>query len=407
MADRGRKILEWDQLTETYAELAIRLGLLGLLLYLSIVLIRPFVSIIIWSAVLTIALYPVFTWITDRLGGRKRLAAAIVTVLGLLVVIGPATWLVLSVIDTVRVLVDRLDTPGLTFPQPWDPIRGWPLVGEQLFQFWDLAATNAKAAIAKVTPYLKPLGNVLLGIAAGAGVGTLKFLAAVIIAGFLFVPGPMLARATQSMVERVAPNNGEQFVTLAGATIRTVAQGVIGIAALQALLAGLGLMAAGVPGASLLTTGVLILGIIQIGPTIILLPLIVWSWFTMDTAPAVIFSVYMACVSALDNVLKPLIMRRGLKTPMVVILIGLLGGTISYGITGLFLGPIVLAVIWELAVAWIERSKMEAQQAGLEEVDKAPMAISLDASELKNPEQPPALPVGLTSPPTDTRPKRQ
>jgi predicted PurR-regulated permease PerM len=330
-----------------------------------------------------------------------------VTVLGLLVVIGPATWLVLSVIDSVGVLVDRLDTPGLTFPHPWEPIKGWPLIGEPLFQFWDLAATNAKAAVVKVTPYLKPLGTVLLGVAAGAGVGTLKFLAAVVISGFLFVPGPMLARATQSMIERVAPNNAEQFVTLAGATIRTVAQGVIGIAALQALLAGLGMMAAGVPGASLLTTGVLILGIIQIGPTIILLPLIVWSWFTMDTAPAVIFSVYMGCVSALDNVLKPLIMRRGLKTPMIVILIGLLGGTISYGITGLFLGPIVLAVIWELAVAWIDRTKMEAQQASLEKEDKVPVPISLGASEPGSSEQRPAMPAGLTSPSTDARTKRQ
>jgi predicted PurR-regulated permease PerM len=381
MADRGRRILEWDQLTETYAELAIRLGLLGLLLYLSIVLIRPFVSIIIWSTVLTIALYPVFSWIADRLGGRRRLAAAIVTVLSLLVVIGPATWLVLSVIDSVRVLVDRLDTPGLAFPQPWEPIRQWPLVGEQLFQFWDLAASNAKAAIAKISPYLRPLGNVLLGIVAGAGIGTLKFLAAVIISGFLFSPGPMLARAAQAMIERVAPDHAGQFVTLAAATIRTVAQGVIGIAALQALLAGVGMVAADIPGASLLTTAVLILGIIQIGPTIILLPLIVWSWFTMDTAPALVFSIYMACVSALDNILKPLVMRRGLKTPMIVILIGLLGGTISYGITGLFLGPIVLAVIWELAVAWIDRTKMEAQQASLEGLDKAPAKISPSASE--------------------------
>jgi predicted PurR-regulated permease PerM len=381
MADRGRRILEWDELTETYAELAIRLGLLALLLYLAIVLIRPFVSIIIWSIVLTIALYPTFSWIADKLGGRRRLAAALMTLLSLLVVIGPATWLTLSLIDTTQVLLERLDSASVAVPQPWESIRHWPLIGEPLYQFWNLAATNAKAAVAKIGPYLRPLGNVLLGIAAGAGIGTLKFLAAVVISGFLFVPAPELGRTAKSMVERVAPEHADQFIDLTAATIRTVAQGVIGIAALQALLAGVGMVAAGVPGTSLLTTAVLILGIIQIGPTIILLPLILWSWLTMDTGPAVVFTVYMACVGAIDNLLKPVIMRRGLKTPMVVILIGLLGGTISYGISGLFLGPIVLAVIWELAVAWIRRSELETQEMSAEGLAKTSLKASSGPSE--------------------------
>jgi predicted PurR-regulated permease PerM len=129
---------------------------------------------------------------------------------------------------------------------------------------------------------------------------------------------------------------------------------VIGISVLQALLAGLGLMAVGIPAASLITSLVLILGIIQIGPSIVLIPLIVWSWMTMETKTALLFTAYMVPVSLLDNVLRPLVMGRGLDTPMLIILIGVIGGTLSYGITGLFLGPIVLAVIWELLVAWIK-----------------------------------------------------
>ena len=112
-------------------------------------------------------------------------------------------------------------------------------------------------------------------------------------------------------------------------------------------------MAAGIPGASLITSAVLILGIIQIGPSIVLIPLIIWSWTTMETTTALLFTAYMIPVSLLDNVLRPLVMARGLDTPMLIILIGVIGGTISYGITGLFLGPIILAVIWELLVAWI------------------------------------------------------
>jgi len=139
---------------------------------------------------------------------------------------------------------------------------------------------------------------------------------------------------------------------LAGATIRAVSRGVIGISALQAFLAGLGLTAAGIPGASLITSAVLILGIIQIGPSIVLIPLIIWSWTAMETTTALLFTAYMLPVNLLDNVLKPVVMGRGLKTPIAVTLVGVIGGTLAYGITGLFLGPIVLAVSWELVVAW-------------------------------------------------------
>jgi predicted PurR-regulated permease PerM len=132
-----------------------------------------------------------------------------------------------------------------------------------------------------------------------------------------------------------------------------VSRGVIGISALQALLAGLGLMVAGIPGASLITSAVLILGIIQIGPSIILIPVIIWSWTAMETTSALLFTAYMIPVNLLDNLLRPFVMGRGLDTPILIILIGVIGGTLAYGITGLFLGPIVLAVIWELLVAWI------------------------------------------------------
>ena len=139
----------------------------------------------------------------------------------------------------------------------------------------------------------------------------------------------------------------------AAATIRTISRGVIGISVLQALLAGIGLIVAGIPLASLITFAVLILGIVQIGPSIVLVPVIIWSWVAMETTTALLFTVYMIPVNLLDNVLRPIIMGRGLKTPMPVILIGVLGGALAYGFTGLFLGPIVLAVIWELLVAWI------------------------------------------------------
>ena len=342
-----------DQLTATWVELTIRLGVLGLLLYLSFILVRPFISIAIWSIVLTVALYPVYDWMVVQLGGRRRLAAVLLTILSLLIVIGPATWLALGLIESLRTLSERLDLSTLPLPPPPDTVKSWPVIGEPIYQYWDLASTNLRAALAKIAPQLKPFGSTLLHIAAEAGTGAVKFFVAIIVAGFLFSPGPKLVDAVRMFSRRLASGRGEEFVRLAGATIRAVSRGVIGISALQAFLAGLGLLVAGVSGVSLITSAVLILGIIQIGPSVIIIPVIIWSWTAMETSTTLLFTAYMIPVSLLDNILRPLVMGRGLDTPMLIILLGVLGGTIAYGISGLFLGPIVLAVIWQLMVAWI------------------------------------------------------
>jgi predicted PurR-regulated permease PerM len=340
--------------TSTWIEVSIRLAVLTLLLYLSFTLIRPFITIAIWAVVLTVALYPAYDRMVRHLGGRRRLAAVLLTFISFLIVIGPATWLVLGLIDSVGALSARLDLSTLVLPRPPEAIRAWPVVGEPIYQFWDLASSNLREALARVAPHLKPVGSALLHIAADAGTGTIKFIIALLVAGFLFAPAPSLAGTMRSFSRKLAAGRGEQFVDLAGATIRTVSRGVIGISALQAFCAGIGFMVAGIPGASLLTSAALILGIVQVGPSIIIIPLIIWSWFSMETTPALLFTVYMIPVSLMDNILRPLVMGRGLATPMLVILIGVIGGVLSYGITGLFLGPIVLAVIWELAVAWIK-----------------------------------------------------
>ncbi len=353
MPSIDREPPDHDQLTATWVELTIRLGVLGLLLYLSFILVRPFISIAIWSVVLTVALYPVYDWLVGLLGGRRRLAAVLLTIFSLVMVIGPATWLALGLIDSLRILSEQLDLSALALPPPPDSVKGWPIIGDPIYQFWNLASSNFQAAFAKITPQLKPLGSILLQIAADAGTGAIKFFIAIVVAGFLFSPAPALVDAITRFSRRIASGRGEKFVQLAGATIRAVSRGVIGISALQAFFAGLGLMAAGIPGASLITSAVLILGIIQIGPSIVIIPLIIWSWTAMETMPALLFTAYMIPVNLLDNILRPLVMARGLDTPMLIILIGVLGGTISYGITGLFLGPIVLAVIWELLVAWM------------------------------------------------------
>ena len=342
-----------DGAAVSFIELAIKLGTLALLLYWSFLLIRPFISIVIWSSVLAVALYPAFEWTSHRLGGRRRLAAALITTLSLLIIIGPATWLALGLVESFRTLSERLDLSTLTIPPPSSSLKGWPLIGKPIYDFWELASTNAQAALDKIIPQLTPLGKNLLRIGADTGLGIIKFLVSIVVAGFLFSPAPAIVDAVKMFSRRLNSAHGAEFVVQAGATIRAISRGVIGISVLQALLASIGLVAAGIPQASLITFAVLVLGIVQIGPSIIIIPVIVWSWMKLDSTSAVLFTAYMVPVNLMDNILRPIVMGRGLKTPMGVILIGVIGGTLAYGITGLFLGPIVLAVVWELLVAWL------------------------------------------------------
>jgi predicted PurR-regulated permease PerM len=324
---------------------------------LSLELVSPFISIVIWSIVLAVALYPVFEWMAFRLRGRRQIAAVLITILGLLIVIGPATWLALGLIESLRIISERLDFSTLAIPPPLESLKDWPLVGDAIYQFWYLASTNFQAALAKILPQLKPLGSSLLRAGADTGIGIVKFLVSIIIAGFLFVPAPSLVNALKKIARKLNSTRGEELLIQTGATIRAVSRGVIGISVLQALLAGLGLMVAGIPQASLIAFAVLICGIIQIGPSIVLIPVIIWSWMSMEATSALLFTAYMIPVNLIDNFLRPIIMGRGLKTPILVILIGVIGGTLAYGITGLFLGPIVLAVVWEFLVAWMQEQE--------------------------------------------------
>ena len=338
-------------LTDDLFEFIAKLGLLGFLLYWSVVLIRPFFSIVLWSLILTVTLYPAFDWIAKRLGGRRKLAAVIVTVLCLLVFTGPAVWLGLSMMEGLGALSERLNAGTITIPPPPDEIKTWPLIGERLYYFWSLASTNLKTAFTEALPYLKPLTNAATGMAENAAAGIPIFLLSLIITGFLFPPAPSLLEAVRKLSHRILPARGQEFVRLAGATIRNVSQGVVGVALLQAILSGLGFVVAGIPGSGLLALAVLILGILQF-PGIVLIPVTIWSWTAMPLTAALAFTAYMVPVGLINNILSPIVMAHGLKTPMLVILIGVMGGALAHGIIGLFLGPIVLSVTWELIVAW-------------------------------------------------------
>ncbi|MCK1305086.1 MULTISPECIES: AI-2E family transporter [unclassified Bradyrhizobium] len=357
-----RQIFSGDEIIQ----LLIRLGLLGLLLVWALLLVRPFIPILAWSVVLAAALNPAFRRLSDILGGRPKLAATILTLVNLAVVIGPATWLGMGAVDGITDLAAQVTAGELHVPSPPQSLKEWPVIGPQLFDLWDQATTNLRSLLRAVVPYLKPFASTLLGFAGNAGVGTVKFLLSVAVAGVLFPYGPQLVAAGRGFLSRIVPDQSEHFLDLAGATIRAVAQGVIGVAIIQALLAGIGFKLAGIASAGLLAFVVLLLSIVQIGGTIVILPVIIWIWTDKEFPIALLLTVFLVIVSVLDNILKPLVMGRGLTTPALVILIGVIGGTLFHGIIGLFIGPIILSVVWELTVAWIRAERAAPAQLAIE-----------------------------------------
>lgn len=359
---------------EDEIQLAVRLALLALLIYWSYVVIRPFVPILAWSVVLTVALFPVFNGLSGLLGNRPKLAATILTLVNLGIVIGPATWLGLGAVEGVRGFAAQLSAGTLAVPSPPAGIKDWPVIGTQFYALWEQASTNLRTALREFAPHLKPLAGTMLGLAGDAGVGTFKFLVAVALTGFLFPAGPRLVTASRRFLSRVVAERSQDFLALAGATIRSVAQGVIGIAVAQGLVIGIILKLAEVPRAGLFAFAVMMLGILQIGSAVIVIPLLIWIWATKSFVAALVITLCLLPASLADNVLKPIVMGRGLTTPALVIFLGVIGGTLAHGIVGLFIGPIILAVVWELLTAWVRDDEVRALPADAEAVAPEPAA---------------------------------
>jgi predicted PurR-regulated permease PerM len=322
--------------------------------------------VLLWSVVLSVALFPAFAWLRDRLGGRPRTAAALLTVAAIAIVLGPTTVLVSSLIHTLEELSARVHEGRLALPPMPPGLPDLPVVGDNLAAAWTLAASNLEGFLATYRKALLGAGEWLLHAVAGLAGSVLVIMLAVLISGFLYFPGPRFVSLLRAFAQRVAGPHGSSFVDLAGATIRNVARGVIGVAALQALLIGVGLIVAGVPGAGLLTLAVLVLAIVQIGSGPVVIPLLIWAWVQMPTPTALLLTAYMVPVSLIDNVLKPLLMGKGLTTPTLVIFAGVIGGTLSYGLIGLFLGPIVLAVFYDLLLFWVGEPDPPDARGGIE-----------------------------------------
>jgi predicted PurR-regulated permease PerM len=350
---------ENDILANRRAEAVIRIAFVLLLVAWCFVILRPFIGIIGWSVVMAVAMYPTYERLRLLLGGRTKTAAVVMTLAFLLVFMLPAIVLSETLVSGVRMIAKDLENGTLTIPLPSASVRSWPIVGDRIADVWQLAATNLDAAIEQFRDEFAAMGRWLLGQAATVGLGLVQFVAAVILSGVLLATARASSAMGQQIAGRIAGVNGDRFARLAVATTRSVARGVLGVALIQATLAGLGMLAVGIPGAGLWAIVALLFCIVQIGPGLVLVPSAIYVFSTASTVTAVLFAIWCTFVMLIDNVLKPMLLGRGVDVPMIVVVVGAIGGLLAMGVIGLFVGAIVLVLGYAALVAWLDRDGSE------------------------------------------------
>lgn len=360
MSDVPGRLTE-EEITSRTIETLIRVGLVLLLMWWCFMIMLPFLIPVVWGVIIAVAIFPLFTKLQAVFGGSAKSAAIFYSLLALALLITPTVMISGSFVDTTQALLKGLDEGTLLIPPPNVNVKEWPLIGGSVYDIWHNASVNLGATVKQYSQQIKKLLEIFFAAAKGAGGGVLQFIISIIISGVLLTKAAACHDFTLKFFIRLSgEQNGRLFTDLAGATIRSVAQGVLGVAIIQSVLAGVGMYAMGVPGWGLWTVLVLVLAVAQLPPILVLGPVIAYVFSVADSTPALMFMVWSIVVSVSDGFLKPLFLGRGMETPMLVILLGAIGGMIFSGIIGLFVGAIVLALGYELFIAWLDKASVEA-----------------------------------------------
>ena len=347
-----RKLLSKD-LTETL----IRFGLIAFMVVVCVWVFEPFAKFALWALILAVALYPLHQRLTNSLNGRQGLSATLLVVASLILIGAPTAMLGDSFAGHAKDAYTAFENDTITIKQPNPSVAEWPIIGENLYHAWSAAADDLPGYLKEYRPQLKQILGKVLGTAADTAGAVLLFLGALIVAGIMMAYGGPGSQAIQRILCRLTdPMRGVRLQALITATIRSVATGVIGVAFIQALLLGVGFYMAGVPAAGVLSIIVLLIGIAQVPASIISLPVVAYIWWSGDASTAIniVWTIYLIAAGMADNLLKPLLLGRGVDAPMPVILIGAIGGMVSAGIVGLFLGAVLLAVGYKAFMLWVD-----------------------------------------------------
>ena len=344
----------------TAIEVAIRLGAIALLVGWCLMIVAPFLGIVIWALIIAIAFDQPFEAACRMLGGRRALAATIGITTILLLLFVPIVTLSETLITGAQQFAADMNQDTLHLPRPDERIKDWPVIGDSVYQGWVAASDNLGDSLRRLAPQLQAVSRWLLRAVGGVGAGILQLIASVFIAGVMLVRSDARRLATARFADRMAgPVRGAALVELANSTVRSVVQGILGVAGIQALLAGAGFLAAGIPGAGLWAALVLVFAVIQLPVFLVMIPPVVFGFSMLGDVGAWSLLIWCLAVGLVDNVLKPILFGRGTSVPMLVIFMGAIGGMLTMGLVGLFLGAVVLALGFELLMAWIAESETE------------------------------------------------
>ena len=347
-------------------DVLIRAGLILAMAVLCYQIFSPFLTLMIWAVILAVTLYPLQQRMAFMIGGKQGLASTVLVLLGILLIVAPTAVLMSSLGDSIHGLISDLQANTIAIPPPPDSVAGWPVVGKKLHAVWTQASADLPTLMQSMQPKIGDIAKAALGFVASIGGGLVQFLVSFIVAGIIMAFGEAGGRRSRSIAVRVAgAERGGEFTRLATATIRAVAQGVIGVAFIQAIIVGVCLLVAGIPWAGMLSVVVLVLAIAQLPALLVTLPAIAWIWMSGDygTVAAVIYTALLFISGMADNVLKPLLLGRGVDAPMPVILLGALGGMATAGILGMFVGATLLALGYQVFMAWVSDPQLPAGPA--------------------------------------------
>jgi predicted PurR-regulated permease PerM len=342
---------------ENAVDITLKIGALLLLLAWCFQIIRPFINILLWAMIIAITLYPMYLVLLRKIKSKKFSSSLLVLIL-LAIFIVPTLYLSGSLVDGIRDFSNDLDQKSLVIPPPPEEVTEWPLIGGTLFATWDLASANLQGFLEKYYEELTRVGNWLLGVVMDTGIGIFQLIISIIIAGILLVSSDAGESTSGRIFKKMAGRQGEQFTHIAAVTIRNVAKGILGVAFIQSFLLAVVFLAADIPYAGLWGLLVLILCIVQIGPVLVTIPVIIYLFTAYETWVAVLWTVVIILVSLSDNILKPMMMGKGAPVPTLVIFLGAIGGMMVSGFLGLFIGAIVLSLGYKLYQFWIQDGQM-------------------------------------------------
>jgi predicted PurR-regulated permease PerM len=350
-------------------DLMIRMTLILYLSYLCLKVFAPFALLMLWALIIAIVLFPLHQKLSTKLGGKQGRAASIIVLVGCLIIGTPVIVLGLSLVDHVQDVYRVYESGNMQIKEPSEKVKEWPIVGRKLHALWIEASEDVSSFMANYKDPITSFFKKLLASAASAMGSVAMFMGALVISGFMMAFGEKGSAAMLRIANRITgKERGEKLAKLSVMTIRSVTTGVIGVAFIQALIIGVGLILAKIPAAAVLALVVMFLGILQLPAAIVIIPVIAYMWSSSGSSVVanVFFTVYFLVGALADNVLKPMLLGRGVDAPMPVVLIGALGGMMASGLIGLFLGATLLAVAYRIFMDWVDDTEVVLDSEELE-----------------------------------------